>query len=138
VFVEIAERHVRCSVRRARESTRAFRAALGAPKDTEVIMRKFVTIASVFTALGCQYEETRGISDQPLTGDVTSPENPYPDSPTNSPPPAASCGDMNGGGDQHVDFDALMAAKIEEKRGHRRFSIRSERAGGSSTPASWP
>jgi cytochrome c peroxidase len=78
-------------------------------------MRKFVTIASVFAALGCQDQEPRGTSDQPLTGDVTSPENPYPDSPTNSPPPAASCGDMNGGGDQHVDFEALMAAKIEEK-----------------------
>jgi cytochrome c peroxidase len=35
--------------------------------------------------------------------------------PPNSPPPPASCGDMNGGGDQHVDFEKLMAAKIEEK-----------------------
>jgi cytochrome c peroxidase len=35
--------------------------------------------------------------------------------PPNAPPPPAACGDMNGGGDQHVDFDALMAAKIAEK-----------------------
>jgi cytochrome c peroxidase len=35
--------------------------------------------------------------------------------PPNSPPPPASCGDMNGGGDQHVDFPALMAAKVAEK-----------------------
>ena len=35
--------------------------------------------------------------------------------PPNSPPPAATCGDMNGGGDQHVDFPALMQAKIAEK-----------------------
>ncbi len=35
--------------------------------------------------------------------------------PPNSPPPPASCGDMNGGGDQHVDFEALRAAKIAEK-----------------------
>jgi cytochrome c peroxidase len=41
--------------------------------------------------------------------------NPFPDAPPNSPPPAASCGDMNGGGDQHVDFPGLMAAKIAEK-----------------------
>jgi hypothetical protein len=31
------------------------------------------------------------------------------------PPPAAVCGDMNGGGDQHVDFAALMATKTAEK-----------------------
>jgi cytochrome c peroxidase len=37
------------------------------------------------------------------------------DAPPNSPPPAATCGDMNGGGDQHVDFAALRAAKVAEK-----------------------
>jgi cytochrome c peroxidase len=37
------------------------------------------------------------------------------DPPPNSPPPPAACGDMNGGGDQHVDFEALMAAKVAEK-----------------------
>ena len=41
--------------------------------------------------------------------------NPFPDAPPNSPPPAATCGDMNGGGDQHVDFPGLLAAKIAEK-----------------------
>src|SRR5689334_10773383 len=35
--------------------------------------------------------------------------------PPNAPPPPASCGDMNGGGDQHVDFPALMQAKVAEK-----------------------
>jgi cytochrome c peroxidase len=35
--------------------------------------------------------------------------------PPSSPPPPSECGDMNGGGDQHVDFDALKAAKIAEK-----------------------
>jgi cytochrome c peroxidase len=35
--------------------------------------------------------------------------------PANAPPPPASCGDQNGGGDQHVDFEALMAQKIAEK-----------------------
>jgi cytochrome c peroxidase len=42
-------------------------------------------------------------------------ENPFPDSPPNAPPPPAMCGDMNGGGDQHVDFPGLMAAKIAVK-----------------------
>jgi cytochrome c peroxidase len=35
--------------------------------------------------------------------------------PPNAPPPPASCGDQNGGGDQHVDFEALRATKIAEK-----------------------
>jgi len=37
------------------------------------------------------------------------------DPPPNPPPPPAVCGDMNGGGDQHVDFEALRAAKIAAK-----------------------
>lgn len=41
--------------------------------------------------------------------------NPFPDAPPNAPAPAATCGDMNGGGDQHVDFPGLMATKIAEK-----------------------
>jgi cytochrome c peroxidase len=35
--------------------------------------------------------------------------------PPNAPAPPASCGDMNGGGDQHVDFAALIQAKVAEK-----------------------
>jgi cytochrome c peroxidase len=35
--------------------------------------------------------------------------------PPNAPPPPATCGDMNGGGDQHVDFGALFSAKAAEK-----------------------
>jgi cytochrome c peroxidase len=37
------------------------------------------------------------------------------DAPPNAPLPPAMCGDMNGGGDQHVDFPTLMATKIDEK-----------------------
>ncbi len=37
------------------------------------------------------------------------------DGPPNAPPPPAMCGDMNGGGDQHVDFPTLMETKIGEK-----------------------
>jgi cytochrome c peroxidase len=37
------------------------------------------------------------------------------DPPPNAPPPPAMCGDMNGGGDQHVDFPTLMATKVAEK-----------------------
>lgn len=35
--------------------------------------------------------------------------------PPNAPAPPAMCGDQNGGGDQHVDFSALRAAKVAEK-----------------------
>ena len=37
------------------------------------------------------------------------------DAPPNAPPAPAICGDMNGGGDQHVDFPTLMATKVDEK-----------------------
>lgn len=37
------------------------------------------------------------------------------DAPPNAPLPPAMCGDMNGGGDQHVDFPTLMATKLDEK-----------------------
>jgi cytochrome c peroxidase len=50
---------------------------------------------------------------------VELPSGTYPaapeEGPPNSPPPPAMCGDLNGGGDQHVDFAALMEAKIAEK-----------------------
>jgi cytochrome c peroxidase len=49
------------------------------------------------------------------TGGLEPSGNPFPDSPPNAPPPPAMCGDMNGGGDQHVNFAALMAAKIAEE-----------------------
>lgn len=45
-----------------------------------------------------------------------SPVDPGPsDPPPNAPLPPAMCGDMNGGGDQHVDFPTLMATKVGEK-----------------------
>jgi cytochrome c peroxidase len=47
--------------------------------------------------------------------DISAPTNRFPDAPPNAPPPPAACGDMNGGGDQHVDFPALMAQKVNEK-----------------------
>jgi cytochrome c peroxidase len=57
-------------------------------------------------------------SEPPATQQATlrpSPADDYTDPPSNAPPPPAMCGDMNGGGDQHVDFESLMAQKISEK-----------------------
>lgn len=43
------------------------------------------------------------------------PTAPPPTAPPGEPPPPATCGDMNGGGDQHIDFQALMAEKVADK-----------------------
>lgn len=53
----------------------------------------------------------------PAPGPASTPPVDFSESPPNAPPPPASCGDMNGGGDQHVDFDKLVAAKVAEKAG---------------------
>lgn len=45
----------------------------------------------------------------------TSPITDFSQPPPNAPPPPAACGDQNGGGDQHVDFDKLVANKTREK-----------------------
>ena len=42
------------------------------------------------------------------------PADDFPDPPPNAPLPP-SCGDQNGGGDQHVDFATMMATKVAEK-----------------------
>ena len=76
------------------------------------------TLLLLLTALGCQ---PRAATDETPKRSATrsSALNPelgtFEDAPPNAPPPPASCGDMNGGGDQHVDFGALMAAKVAEK-----------------------
>ncbi|HEY5956061.1 MAG TPA: cytochrome B6 [Polyangiaceae bacterium] len=61
----------------------------------------------------CDADETNGGATRSLG--LQDSRNPYPDAPPNAPTPAATCGDMNGGGDQHVDFDAMMAQKSAEK-----------------------
>jgi cytochrome c peroxidase len=75
----------------------------------------YVTSFALACALGCSNENEPRPADSMAAlprGPVdTGPSDP----PPNAPPPPASCGDMNGGGDQHVDFDTLMANKIAEK-----------------------
>ncbi len=53
-------------------------------------------------------------STEPPLPEEQAPAGPA-DGPPNAPLPAAMCGDMNGGGDQHVDFPALLETKIAEK-----------------------
>lgn len=80
-------------------------------------MNRFVPIVVLLLATSCNAtpppeERTR---TRERAGNGSSPADDFSDPPPNSPPPAASCGDQNGGGDQHVDFPALMDAKVAEK-----------------------
>jgi len=85
-------------------------------------MRRALFLLCVVYACDPNGRDDHGISGE---GSALSPDGSVPDAgpvdddlsegPPNSPPPPAACGDMNGGGDQHVDFEALMAAKIAEK-----------------------
>jgi cytochrome c peroxidase len=78
---------------------------------------RVVLLATALATFGC--DESRASSSEtassaplvPDAGAIALPDG----APPNAPPPAATCGDMNGGGDQHVDFPALMAQKIAEK-----------------------
>ena len=76
-------------------------------------MRRTSCTLLILLAAGCQTKaptesSTKTSALNPDQSELSAP-------PPNSPPPPASCGDMNGGGDQHVDFPALMAAKVAEK-----------------------
>jgi hypothetical protein len=80
-------------------------------------MKRFAWAASIatFAVLACSNGH-----EEPSSGSAiaTLPEGAPPgptDAPPNAPPPPAMCGDMNGGGDQHVDFATLMANKVAEK-----------------------
>jgi len=65
--------------------------------------------------LGCSTQSGDNPHSQVTPTTSLGPLADFSEPPPNSPPPPASCGDQNGGGDQHVDFFALMAAKIAEK-----------------------
>jgi len=78
-------------------------------------MRRTSCTLLIMLAAGCQ---TNAPTESATSASALNPDiGELADPPPNSPPPPASCGDMNGGGDQHVDFAALMAAKIAEKDG---------------------
>lgn len=74
------------------------------------------------TAVACSSEQAQkgnSSTEQPPAelafAPTTSAQPIMTDSPPNAPPPPSNCGDRNGGGDQHVDFMALMETKIAEK-----------------------
>jgi len=64
----------------------------------------------------CAPASTETMSNPVREQRTTLTDGDYSSPPPNAPPPPAACGDMNGGGDQHVDFAALMRAKQAEKQ----------------------
>jgi cytochrome c peroxidase len=76
-------------------------------------MTRYGFVAFSLLLAACQTEPTP-IPPSP-EGEGTAKPMDLSDGPPNAPPPPASCGDRNGGGDQHVDFVALMEQKIAEK-----------------------
>jgi cytochrome c peroxidase len=89
-------------------------------------MNRYVSTVSIILAAGCGADRAptnETASRQPTAAE--SPADDFVDPPPNAPPPPASCGDQNGGGDQHVDFEALMEAKVAEKAGamDRQFAL---------------
>lgn len=82
-------------------------------------MRRFTCVVPLALAcvLACSSEnEDREGASSASSATLPGPVDTGPsDAPTNAPAPPAACGDMNGGGDQHVDFDALRTIKIGEK-----------------------
>src|SRR5690349_12466447 len=98
---------------RFRWHARCIRAAATGNEERNMMQRASILCLLSAIATACS---TSSKPDATNTQNAVEPApNPFPDAPPNSPPPAATCGDMNGGGDQHVDFPGLLAAKIAEK-----------------------
>ncbi|HET9958671.1 MAG TPA: cytochrome B6 [Polyangiaceae bacterium] len=75
-----------------------------------------LSVALMSAMFGCSSEQSKGTASVELSANAPpGTRGAFSEAPPNAPPPPASCGDMNGGGDQHVDFTALRAAKIAEK-----------------------
>jgi len=76
-----------------------------------------IAALSLVLACGTNLDRTPSVRNESLnTSTVPQPQlATLAEPPPNSPVPPASCGDSNGGGDQHVDFEALRLAKSAEK-----------------------
>ncbi len=78
----------------------------------KLIARALTCAALSIAACGNDRGEQQGDAQAPLPG--AEPPGPA-DAPPNAPLPPAMCGDMNGGGDEHVDFPTMMQTKVGEK-----------------------
>src|SRR6478609_2982821 len=99
-----------------RRSCRAAGSRLWDNCEREQSMSRWIQAVAMVLAIGCG-QGTKGTSGS-IEQHADAPpgtRDDFPDSPPNTPPPAATCGDQNGGGDQHVDFEGMRAAKVAEK-----------------------
>ena len=89
--------------------------------DDGGLMNDYHWIFGLVLAAGCtgsgnpvvRQEQQKSDTNQNTAGAPS--DNDLSEPPPNAPLPPSSCGDQNGGGDQHVDFEAMMAQKIAEK-----------------------
>lgn len=79
------------------------------------MIRGWAGIGCALLAFACGHDGVSESSSRERAGTGNNLGGDFSEPPPNSPPPPAMCGDRNGGGDQHVDFPALLAAKIAEK-----------------------
>ena len=79
-------------------------------------MSRWIHAVAMLLVIGCgeNGKGTTGSIEQHADAPPGSRDD-FPDPPPNTPPPPSMCGDQNGGGDQHVDFEAMREAKIAEK-----------------------
>ncbi|MEJ7570350.1 MAG: hypothetical protein WKF41_19070 [Gaiellaceae bacterium] len=82
-------------------------------------MKLFAALAAATLLGACRDDDDDGGagSGGQSTGGPIVPQDQEPGSGDAPPPPPAACGDMNGGGDQHVDFEQLMQDGVAQKPG---------------------
>jgi cytochrome c peroxidase len=81
---------------------------------TEASMRHSLIGCASLMIVACNQPVDRAVDERPEQGTAQAVAD-FSSPPPNAPAPPAMCGDMNGGGDQHVDFDKLVEVKTAEK-----------------------
>jgi cytochrome c peroxidase len=77
-------------------------------------MRHTLLCCATLAIVACDQADNRAVHSQ-AERETTQAVTDFDGPPPNTPPPPAMCGDMNGGGDQHVNFDQLVEVKSAEK-----------------------
>jgi cytochrome c peroxidase len=100
-------------------------------------VRNLGYIPLILSCVACHSSQDGSPTVTTLPEEQAAPPREPTDPPPNAPPPPASCGDMNGGGDQHVDFPTLFETKVAEKPAamERQLALLAERYDLSDNPS---